>query len=127
MVRAAGGIGPPDLAEVEAEQRADRYMRQGGEPQPHRICAHGVDAGAVGIKVGLAHLDAVLHVAARAERRLLSGGAAERSFASDVTKKKRGLPPILVHAAVVTTRRRHDDRMKSRKTRVAAAPPSSAS
>src|SRR5262245_25291368 len=67
----------------DAPQRAQQHISHRGEPQPQLIGPHRGGRGAIGIKIELALLDAVLHVAAAAidllvEISRLALGAPER-------------------------------------------------
>ena len=64
--RAAGGLGELGVGEADAAQRAEQDVGHRGEPQAQLVGPHGRRRGAVGEQIGLAFLDAVLHLAARA-------------------------------------------------------------
>ena len=63
---AAGGVRKGGFGKADAPQRADQHIGHRSEPQAQLVGAHGGRRGAIGIKVELAFLDAVLHVAAGA-------------------------------------------------------------
>ena len=68
---AAGGGGELGVGQADTPQGADQHIGHGGEPQSELVGAQGVGGGAVGEEVGLALLDAVLHLASCAIDRLI--------------------------------------------------------
>src|SRR5262249_49721673 len=63
---AAARLGKRCVVEPDAAYRAQQNVSHGGEPQPQLICSHRGSGGAIRVKIELALLDAVFHIAAGA-------------------------------------------------------------
>src|SRR5260370_26233092 len=92
------------MGEADAAQGAQQHIGHRGKPQPQLVGAHCFGRGTIGIKVELALLDPVFHLAARAVELLVGWRASCSPRDSEVTTN-RGLAWPSVHSALATTRR----------------------
>ena len=117
----ACGDGEAGVGEAEAAQGADQHIGRRREPQAEAVRADAVRRGAIGERVELALLDAILHLAAWQDRSSWRLRASCAPAASEAAAK-RGLASPWVRFALPTTRRSRlrpprVDRMKSTKRR----------